>query len=135
MADTRKKILLVDDDEFHLSVAETMLKGEYEIFTAKSGQDALESFRKGLVPNLVLLDILMPNMDGWETYNRIRAISLLQNTPIAFLTSINGPIEEKRAIDAGAADYIMKPYSKEDILARIKIILKNYELKAAKPAL
>jgi CheY-like chemotaxis protein len=71
------------------------------------------------------MDILMPNMDGWETYNRIRAITLLQNTPIAFLTSLNGPIEEKRATDVGAVDYIMKPYSKEDILTRIGIILKN----------
>jgi len=129
MAEAKKKILLVDDDEFHLLVAENMLKDEYEIFTARSGQEALDSFLKGLVPNLVLLDILMPNMDGWETYHRIRAISLLQNTPIAFLTSVSRTTEEKRAIDMGAADYIMKPYDREDILNRIKKVMDKHELK------
>jgi CheY-like chemotaxis protein len=123
----KKKLLLVDDNEMELLVAKAMLKDEYEVLIAKSGKEALEYFFKGLIPVLILLDILMPNMDGWETYNRIRAIGLLQDIPIAFLTSLVGTTEEKRALEMGAADYIVKPYEKKDLLNRIKNILKKYQ--------
>jgi CheY-like chemotaxis protein len=124
----KKKVLVVDDNEMELLVAKAILKDEYEIFIAKSGKETLEYFFNGLIPDLILLDILMPNMDGWETFNRIRAISLLQDIPIAFLTSLVGTADEKRALEMGAADYIMKPYEKKDLLNRIKNILKKSEI-------
>jgi CheY-like chemotaxis protein len=74
----RKTILLVDDDEIHLSIAEAMLKDEYDILLAKSGKEALQYFLQGRFPNLVLLDILMPDMDGWETYKRLFSISKIK---------------------------------------------------------
>jgi CheY-like chemotaxis protein len=122
----KKKLLIVDDNEMELLVAQAMLKDEYEVLIAKSGKEALEYFFNGLIPDLILLDILMPTMDGWETYNRIRAIGFLQDIPIAFLTSLVGTTEEKRALEMGAADYILKPYEKKDLLSRIKNILKKH---------
>jgi putative two-component system response regulator len=121
--DKAKKIFLVDDDEIHLSILENMLKNKYEIITAKSGKDALEYLLKGAVPNLILLDILMPNLDGWETFNRLRAISFLKDVPIVFLTSVTESAEVERAQEIGAADYITKPYNRDDLLSRVEKIL------------
>ena len=123
--DKKKKILLVDDDETHLLIAQSMLKHDYQTILAKSGQEALELYAKGMFPDLVLLDILMPNMDGWETFHQLKGISILADIPIAFLTSENDAMEEKRAYDIGAADYIMKPYDKADLLKRIERIFYN----------
>ena len=116
----KKKILIVDDDEIQLLIAEAILGSEYEIITAASGKKALEQIYHGNIPDLILLDILMPEMDGFEVFNRIRAISLLQEIPIAFLTSLDGTIVMEQAQKIGATDFIMKPYSREDLLNRIK---------------
>jgi DNA-binding response OmpR family regulator len=125
MGNDLKKILLVDDSEIHLVIAENILKRKYDVTSVKSGAEALGLLSKGLVPNLILLDILMPDMDGWETYNKIKGISLLQNVPIAFLTSLDGVREKLYASRIGAADLITKPYEGEDLLGRIKNILEK----------
>ena len=121
--DKPKKIFLVDDDEIHLTMLESILKDKYEVIAAKSGKDALEYMLSGVVPNLILLDILMPNLDGWETFNRLRAISFLQDVPIVFLTSVSESAEVEHAQEIGAADYITKPYNRDDLLVRIEKIL------------
>jgi len=122
-----KKVLIVDDSEVHLVIAENILKTKYETITAISGKDALHLLAKGLVPSLILLDILMPEMDGWEVYNKIKGISLLQNVPIAFLTSLDGVREKLYASRIGAADMITKPYEGKELISRVD---KMIELKA-----
>ena len=119
----KQLILLIDDDEIHLEIAKNILKSKYEIITAKSGKNALEVLIKGTTPNLILLDILMPNMDGWETFNRIRGISLLKDVPIVFLTSLNEKAEKERAREMGASDFITKPFQTDDMLKRIEIAI------------
>ena len=119
----KKKILLVDDDEIHLIIAENILQPEYEITKVKSGKEALQLIYKGFIPHLVLLDILMPDMDGWETYNRLKTIALLYDVPIVFLTSVDEKKEMAQALEMGIADYIIKPYQREDLLNRIKKLL------------
>ena len=128
-ANEKRKLLLVDDDEIHLSITGNMLKSVYEIITAKSGKEALGYLLKGFVPDLILLDIIMPNMDGWETYNRIRGISLLRDVPIAFFSSLDGKDEAQQAQEMGAADYIPKSCKKEEFLTRIDSIITKYEEK------
>jgi len=118
-----KKILIVDDSEVHLVIAENILKSKYETITAISGKEALNLLTKGLIPNLILLDILMPEMDGWEVYNKIKGISLLQNVPIAFLTSLDGVREKLYASRIGAADMITKPYEGKELLSRVEKML------------
>ncbi|MDR0502091.1 MAG: response regulator [Treponema sp.] len=118
-----KKILIVDDSDIQLVVAEGILKAKYDVITAKSGKEALAILAKGLKPDLILLDILMPDMDGWETYNKINGISLLQNVPIAFLTSLSGIVERLRASRLGAADFINKPYDRVVLLEKVEKLL------------
>jgi len=120
-----KKILVVDDNEFHLTVAEAILKKKYEVIPVKSGKEALDLFLHKVIPDLILLDIVMPNLDGWETFNRIKAISLLRDVPIAFLTSLTESAEVEHAQEIGAIDYITKPYKVDDFLDRVEKILKR----------
>jgi len=122
----KQKVLIVDDDVIHLEMVGAVLQGEYEISTAKSGKEALALFYQGLVPQLVLLDLIMPDMDGWNIYKRIKAISGLHDTPIAFFTSSNDPKDIKHAHEMGAVDFIKKPYDKDDLLRRVgKIVEEN----------
>jgi methyl-accepting chemotaxis protein len=121
----KEKILMVDDDEIHLSVASAVLKDKYEIFTASSGDKALGLFYQGLVPNLILLDIVMPGMDGMETFSRLRALSGLHTIPIAFFSSSDDADHKGRAREMGAVDYIMKPVDGPSLLSRIEKIIKN----------
>jgi CheY-like chemotaxis protein len=121
----KQKILVVDDDETHLTMTSSSLRDEYDVVTVKSGKEALALFYKGMVPQLILLDIVMPEMDGWETYNRIRAISLLHDTPMAFFTSSDDPKDIERAHNMRAVDYIKKPVNRTELLERVVKILKK----------
>jgi methyl-accepting chemotaxis protein len=125
----KQKILIVDDDTIHLEMVETVLSNEYDVSTAKSGKEALGLFYQGLVPQLILLDLLMPDMDGWVTYSRIKAMSCLYDTPIAFFTTSNDPKDIQHAREMGAVDYIKKPYDKDDLLRRVGKALKKGEKK------
>jgi methyl-accepting chemotaxis protein/ActR/RegA family two-component response regulator len=116
----KRTVLLIDDDETFLTVAKGMLEDDYEIITAKSGSEALSLFYRGLVPNFILLDIMMPDMDGWDTYKRVRAISDLHHVPTAFFTSSEDPEDMARAEKIGATDYIKKSIKKGELLDRIR---------------
>jgi methyl-accepting chemotaxis protein len=119
----KQKVLIVDDDEILLKMVEMQLKDDYELITARSGKDALGLFYQGLVPKLILLDLIMPEMDGWDTYSRIKAISGLHDTPITIFSSSDDPKDIQRAREMGAVDYIKKPAKKEELLNRIGKIL------------
>jgi CheY-like chemotaxis protein len=121
----KKKILLVDDDQIHLTMVEGILSDEYEVITAVSGKEALDLFFHGLVPNLILLDLVMPGMDGWHTFDRIRAISGIHDVPIAFFTASTDAKDKKHASELGAVDYIIKPFDGKDLLARAKRIVRD----------
>ena len=119
----KKKILLVDDDATHLVATRAMLEKDYEVTIANSGQEALTFFHGGLVPHLVLLDIIMPEMDGWATYEQVRAAGSLQNVPIAFFSSSDEPGNRSRALQIGAVDFITKPARKTELLERVKKLI------------
>jgi methyl-accepting chemotaxis protein/CheY-like chemotaxis protein len=117
----KKEILVVDDDETYLLMADGILKNDYKVFTVKSGKEALQLFYQGLVPNLVLLDLVMPGMDGWDTFERIRGISQLHNVPIAFCSASDDPKDKAQSNKIGAVDYIQKPCN--DLLGRVSKLL------------
>ena len=122
----KKKILMVDDDVIHLTTAELFLKDEYEIIKMKSGDEALEYVNNNkFVPHIILLDIMMPNMDGWEVLKRIKAIDFLKKVPIIFLTAVEEEMDMKKAFKMGVADYIMKPFNMTNLKGRIKDALKK----------
>jgi putative two-component system response regulator len=128
MTNNNKKIVyLIDDDEIHLTTAELFLKNEYEVYKTKSGQEALEYIISNkFIPNIILLDIMMSNMNGWETFRRMREIDFLKKIPIVFLTSVVEETEKKRALKMGIADYIVKPYNMTDLKSRVKDVIKRY---------
>jgi methyl-accepting chemotaxis protein len=121
----KKKILMVDDDSIHLEMVKAVLSNDYDISCTKSGKEAMVLFYQGLIPKLILLDLIMPDMDGWDTYDRIKAISNLHDIPIAFFTASNDPKDIERAHEMGAVDYIKKPFDKDDLLKRVKKLVKN----------
>jgi len=117
------KILIVDDDTIHLEMVEEVLSKEYDVSSAKSGKEALGLFYQGLVPHLILLDLIMPEMDGWDAYTRIKALGNLHDTPIAIFTVSTDPKDIQRAKEMGAVDYIKKPFDSDDLLKRIRKII------------
>ena len=119
MSDIR--ILCIDDDIAMLNTIEDILiNAGYTVSLAKSGKQALDLLNKGIEYRLVLLDIDMPNMDGYETFREIRALENSRNTPIIFLTGMDEPDFEIKGWEYGAADYITKPFIKSVFLARIR---------------
>jgi len=130
---SRKKVLLVDDDEIHLSITEMSLKDEYDVFMLKSGEEALEFLNKSqIIPDLIMLDILMPIMDGWIVFDKINDIAALKFTPIMFYTSLEEESAKEKAYELGAFDYITKPCESSILLNRISETLKKAELKKQK---
>jgi CheY-like chemotaxis protein len=125
IGDKKRKLLMVDDDSIHLEMANAFLCEEYDVSTAKSGKEALGLFYQGLVPQMILLDIVMPGMGGWDTYERIRAIGGLHDIPIAFFTSSDDPKDKQRAREMGAVDYIKKPVNKTELLNRVGKFIKK----------
>ena len=119
----KKKILAIDDDEIQLEMIVAFLKENYEVVTVKSCEEALRYLYQGLDPSFILLDLMMPEADGWVTYERIKGISDLHNIPVAFLTVSGDPGDIKRAKEMGAVDYIKKPTSKDELLTKIQKVL------------
>ncbi len=118
---TADRILCVDDDISMLNTIEDILiNSGYLVSLAKSGKQALDLLKKGIEYQLVLLDVDMPDMDGYETFKKIRELENAENIPIIFLTGMDTPDFEIKGWEYGAADYITKPFIKSVFLARIK---------------
>jgi methyl-accepting chemotaxis protein/ActR/RegA family two-component response regulator len=121
----KKKIIVVDDEETVLTLTKSMLENKYDVTTVSSGKAALGFFFQGYTPDLVLLDLNMPEMGGWDTYIRIRDLSKLHKTPIAIYTTSEDQSDKDKAKEMGAVDYIRKPCKKEELLSRIEGIVKK----------
>jgi CheY-like chemotaxis protein len=115
----KKLILIVDDSPANLRVAHEILKGLYKIRVATSGSMALETVKLSPPPDLILLDVLMPEMDGYEVCARLKADLLTRDIPVIFLTGMTHGEDETRGFAAGAVDYIHKPFSPPVLLARV----------------
>lgn len=117
------RIMVIDDDVSLLkSIENILIQQGYIVSLAKSGKQAINALSKGNTPDLILLDIAMPEMDGYATFKEIHA---LQNVPIIFLTSMEDMKAELTGLELGAIDYITKPFVKDILLARIKNHLLN----------
>jgi two-component system alkaline phosphatase synthesis response regulator PhoP len=119
------KILLVDDEKDILELVGFNLEKEgYEVHTASDGRKALEIARK-IHPDLVLLDVMMPEMDGMETCREMRDDPKLKNMMIAFLTARGEDYSQLAGFDAGADDYIQKPIKTRILISRVKAMLRR----------
>ncbi len=114
----KREVLVVDDDPTNLRYIHEILKDEYKIYLAPSGERALR-FMEGRIPNLILLDVAMPHMDGYEVMRRIKGREALGGVPVIFLTGMEGREREQEALELGAVDYILKPISAGIVKARV----------------
>ncbi len=120
---TRRKILIVDDDKNICELLRLYLEKEgYETPLAYDGEQALERFSSDK-PGLILLDVMMPKMDGWEVCRRIRASS---QVPVIMLTAKGETFDKVLGLELGADDYIVKPFDTKEVVARIKAVLRRY---------
>jgi phosphoserine phosphatase RsbU/P len=120
-------ILIVDDDRNNLRVLQIRLKAEgYTVLTATSGQEALDQVEEN-VPDLILLDIQMPQMDGFQVCGRIRQHESMRFIPIVMVTALSDSQDRIRAIEAGADDFISKPFDYLEIRARVRSLLRIKE--------
>ena len=119
----KNSILIVDDDLILLKTAEEILSSIYTVSVAKSGKQAITLLKKGVVPDLILLDIAMPEMDGYTTLEKKKSIPNCQDIPVIFLTGFAESDYEVKGLKAGATDYIVKPFAKEVLLARVEMHL------------
>jgi two-component system, OmpR family, alkaline phosphatase synthesis response regulator PhoP len=122
------KILLVDDEKDIVEFIKYNLEKEnYEVITAYDGEEALEKMPQH--PDLVILDILMPKLTGYEVCRKIKANTDYHNIPIIFLTAKTSEIDEILGLELGASDYIKKPISPQQLMARVKSNLRKFENK------
>jgi len=124
----KKTILIVDDEPRYVRLVEINLQtAGYGVQTAVNGQEAVEGVASGH-PDLVLLDVMMPILDGFTACARIREFS---NIPVILVTAKGEERDRVRGLDAGADDYIVKPFSAQELLARVRAVLRRAERQAS----
>jgi diguanylate cyclase (GGDEF)-like protein len=117
--ETKNTLLVVDDENVNLKVLNHILGNEYTIYTAKNGTSAIEK-TKEYKPDLILLDIIMPGMDGYQTLNAIRENEEIKKIPVIFITGLDSDEDEEKGLSLGAADYITKPFSAAIVKLRVQ---------------
>jgi len=116
---SKKKILVIDDEETVLTVTKNALQNDYNITTVNSAKTALNMFLDGYTPHLILLDLYMPEMGSWDALLRIRNLSKLHQTRIAIYTTSEDPKDKEKARELGAVEYIRKPINKDELLEKV----------------
>ncbi|OUL36341.1 hybrid sensor histidine kinase/response regulator [Nostoc sp. T09] len=121
-------VLIVDDNPANLGVLSDALdQAGLEVWVAKSGKVALERVTYAL-PELILLDVMMPEMDGFETCRQLKANPATKDIPVIFMTALSDTANKVEGFEVGAVDYITKPFQQEEVLSRVKLHLKIYDL-------
>lgn len=121
-ASNRKRVLVVEDEPDTILLLKHLLRSAgYNVLGAISGQEALKKFSE-VKPNLVLLDLMMPGMDGWETYRYLRQMS---DVPVMILSAVSSKDEVVRALRSGVDDYVTKPFVNAEVVARVEAILRR----------
>jgi diguanylate cyclase (GGDEF)-like protein len=117
-----QKVLVADDDIVNRQVLAELLKPEHTVLLAKNGEQALERAARHL-PDLILLDVVMPDMDGYEVLRRLRADAQTAHITVIFISGLGRPEDEANGLKMGAADYISKPFNETVVMARVAMHL------------
>ena len=126
MTGDSKKILVVDDEKMNIIALAQFLKQQYEIIVAVDGASALEAAEKH-VPDIILLDVLMPDMNGFDVLVKLKNSAATMHIPVIFITGLSSAGDEAKGLSLGAVDYITKPFNKSIVKARIKTHLQMAE--------
>jgi diguanylate cyclase (GGDEF)-like protein len=131
LAPPRHKVLIIDDTLANIEILYKVLQGDYDIFFAKNGRDGLKVVKREM-PDLILLDIMMPEMDGYQVCTLLKADALTAAIPVIFITAMGSEEDQTRGLDCGAIDYLTKPISPPIVRARVR---NHLELKRSRDAL
>ncbi len=113
-------VLIADDTPENLSVLfDFLIANDFKVLVAENGEDALENAKEEH-PDLILLDVMMPGIDGFETCRQLKNNPQTQDIPVIFMTALSDTLEKVKGFELGAVDYVTKPFQQEEVLARIK---------------
>ncbi len=116
----RQTLLIVDDEPVNIKIFLEMLRSDYTIKVATDGEKALQIAQSDNPPDLIILDVMMPGIDGYEVCRRLKAEPRTKDIPIIFVTAKGGEDDQTKGFELGAVDYIAKPFSPIVVMARIK---------------
>ena len=122
MTDTKPVILNIDDEELNNLIIEELLNPKYFLYNAQSGEEGLELLKQ-YKPDLILLDVMMPGLDGFETCRQIKSLPEGKDTPVIFLSALDELDEKLKGYEAGGFDYMTKPYLPDELLNKIEVAL------------
>ncbi|MBW4645445.1 MAG: hybrid sensor histidine kinase/response regulator [Goleter apudmare HA4340-LM2] len=126
--DKQSLIMIVDDNPTNTKVLFDFLQTSgFRVLVAKSGESALEKLEI-VIPDIILLDVMMPGIDGFETCRRFKEKEAARNIPVIFMTALTDAVDKAKGFTVGAVDYITKPFQPEDVLARVHVHLKLHQL-------
>ncbi len=117
--DKTNRVLIIDDEKINIEILTQFLQNEYKIVTARTGKQALKAIRGQNPPDLILLDIIIPDMDGYEICSAVKADENCRHIPIIFVTAVSEVMDSAKAFDFGAVDYITKPFNPVTVKARV----------------
>ena len=115
-----QSILIVDDEPANISLLNEVLMSSYRIIVAKNGKKAMVAAQSNQPPDLILLDIIMPELDGYEVLRNLKSNDETKNIPVIFVTSKGSEEDETKGLEMGAVDYIPKPFNPAIVKARVK---------------
>lgn len=131
MNEARSRILVVEDAANDIRLLGTLLsEAGHGVTVSRSGEEALEQIAAEL-PNLILLDVILPGISGYEVCARLRRNEATKHVPVLMITALQPDEDRQRGLDAGADDFLVKPISRVELMARVKTLLKLDELHRA----
>lgn len=119
----KKKILVIDDEKTIRILLENYLKNDYDVVTMGDGEEGLNWLQDGNFPDLIIVDIQMPNLDGYEFIKNVRASGYFKEIPMIMLSGIDSSAEKVKTLKMGANDYMVKPFNPEELAIRIELHL------------
>nr|WP_320193298.1 response regulator [uncultured Desulfobacter sp.] len=125
--DKKSCILIVDDERLNIKLLTELLRDKYKIMAAKNGEQALKAARGNVAPDLILLDIMMPGIDGYEVCKRLKADEKTKHIPVIFVTAVTETQDAARGFQAGAVDFIQKPLNLVMAKARVDLHIKLHK--------
>lgn len=127
MTENKPRIMIVDDVTENLKILIELLKDDYKLIPLKSGEKALQKLTQDPLPDLILLDIVMPDMDGYELCKRLKDDSRTKDIPVIFITAVSEVMDDAKAFELGAVDYVPKPFNPLTVKARVSTHIKLHQ--------
>ena len=121
----KKHILIIEDNQYVRTLLDHFLKSMYEVTLKSDGKEALEWLEEGNTTNLIISDIMMPNMDGFELLSQVKSSAYYKDIPVIMLSGLEKSQERIKCFELGVADYIIKPFNPEELQVRVSRLMKD----------